>query len=123
MFQTGSISSLSSGSPSRFILALLVALLFAACASPTSEEVNEEFDEFLSTRTACSTVDDCVMIYPGCPLGCATAVNKAFKSEAEDKAEELKSDYESGGMTCQYGCVAADLACTAGRCATVPAQF
>jgi len=97
----------------RFALALLLAC--AACA-PSEEEIREEFDEFLSTRVSCSSVDDCTIVHPGCPLGCHVGVNKAYEAEVKAKAEELIDDYESGGQACDYECLAAEPACNAGRC-------
>jgi hypothetical protein len=95
------------------------ALVVAGCA-PSADDVKEEFDEFLSTRNRCTSVDDCVLVSPGCPIGCQVGVNKAYAAEVKAKAEELVEDYESGGQSCAYDCIAAEPACEGGRCQAVP---
>jgi hypothetical protein len=99
---------------------LIVCALAASACAPSEEEIQEEFDEFLSTRNSCSDVSDCALVYPGCPLGCAVGVNKAHAADVKAKAEELIEDYESGGQACAYECLQTEPACTACRCDAVP---
>ncbi len=117
MFQTGSINFSSVLGSVAFGLVLPVALLLAACASPpTEDEFRAEYLEFVSSRNSCSTVDDCALVEPGCPLDCATGVNKAYVAEVEAKADELISEYRSGGIICEAMCLSPSLSCKAGRC-------
>jgi hypothetical protein len=103
------------------LLGCWASLLLLACA-PSEEEVRADFDEFLTTRTACASADECVLVYPGCPLGCAVAVHRDFETETRSRAAELIDDYESGGRACAYDCLAMQAACSSGRCEAVPLE-
>jgi hypothetical protein len=105
----------------RLVAVGAVLSALGGCA-PSEEEVMAEFDEFLATRVACDAVDDCVLVFPGCPLGCAVGVNRGAAGEVEQKAEELIADYESGGRSCDYECLQLEPACEAGRCEAVPVE-
>jgi hypothetical protein len=96
----------------------IAALLALACA-PSEDEIEQEFADYVASRKACAVDDDCVLASTECPLGCGTAVAREYQSEVEQKARELVDDYESGGQSCQYGCVALVAACQAGRCEAV----
>ena len=88
----------------RFALAMLLACALIPGCAPSEEDIQEEFDEFVSTRNSCSSVDDCTIVHPGCPLGCHVGVNKAHEAAVKAKADELIDDYESGGQACAYDC-------------------
>jgi len=84
---------------------VLLVTLLSSCA-PSEDEIQKEFDSFVSAHNACEQDEDCVLIMPGCPLGCWTAVNVDAAGEATRLARELIEDYESAGRACAYGCVA-----------------
>jgi hypothetical protein len=67
------------------LLALGAAVL-AACA-PSEEEIQREFDDVVAGANACETADECVLVYPDCPLGCFVAVNAANADEVDAKAD------------------------------------
>jgi hypothetical protein len=85
--------------------------------APPYDEVRAEFAAFLSTHDSCAASDECVLISPGCPLGCFQAVNAEHMSLVETKARELIAAFESDGLSCVYKCVAPKGAvCSNGRC-------
>ena len=102
-------------------LSLLLLLALAACV-PSEAELQEEWDQFVDQNKSCETVDDCVMVYPGCPLGCGTAVSAEAETEARELGESLISRYERGGQECMYDCMGLELACEAGSCEAVAAD-
>jgi hypothetical protein len=98
----------------RFRWVLCVGLL-SACA-PSEEEIKAEFADFVDSRKACATNEDCVVAWTGCPLGCGTAVNRRHQEAVEQKARELVEDYESGGASCVYDCTVVAAVCLEDRC-------
>lgn len=88
-----------------------------ACA-PSEKEVQVEFDAEVARSNACQVAEDCVVVSPGCPLGCWVVVNAQHRGRVERKAQELISDYESAGAACDYGCTEAPApACVNAKCA------
>lgn len=102
-------------------IAILALLSLSACV-PSESELQEEWDQFVSQNKSCETVDDCAMIYPGCPLGCGTAVSADAETEARELGESLISRYERGGQECMYDCLSLELACESGTCEAVAAD-
>lgn len=99
------------------ILSLSLSLLVVGCGR-SEEDVQAEWDEIVAASSACQSAAECVLVSPGCPLGCFVAVNSSKKAEVEAKAAELIDDYESGGTACAYGCIApGPLECVSGKCA------
>lgn len=100
-------------------LGLLGALgLLAAACGRSEEDIQSEWDDTVAGANTCQTAADCALVSPGCPLGCFVAVNSAKKAEVAAKAQELISEYESGGRACDYSCVAPGaIECAEGRCA------
>ncbi len=97
---------------------LMIAGFVAALGCGASEEkVGEEWEEFVSEHNACEDADECVAIYPSCPLGCHTAVAAEHEEAAMEKAAQLVSRYERGGRACAYDCIETPpLVCESGRC-------
>lgn len=90
--------------------------VLVGCAS--EEAIQEDWDAFVAEHQSCEVAEDCVVIYPGCPLGCFVAVSADAEQEAIDEAEKLISRYERGGRVCMYDCLAAgEPTCDAGVCA------
>jgi hypothetical protein len=101
----------------RAVCAAALALLLLGGCAPSAEEIQEEFDAEVARSRACEQVSDCVVISPGCPLGCWVVVSAAAQDRVSRKARELIEDYESGGAACDYGCTEAPaVACLAGAC-------
>ena len=101
----------------RHLLGVVLLAAVASCGAPSEEEVQREFNEFVSSRRSCDTAADCVAVSPGCPLGCWVAVSRSAQGAVERKARDLIDDYESGGRSCAYGCIEAGaLLCEEGRC-------
>ncbi len=105
----------------REFWSIATALVLAcACSAPSEEEIKKEFAEYVATRKACATDDDCVLAWTDCPLGCGTAVSLEHQSDVERKARELIEDYESGGQSCVYDCMALTAVCADGSCTEMP---
>lgn len=101
-------------SPRRTWRVLIV--LLAACA-PSEEEIEADFDAFVSSRNRCQATSECVLVNLECPLGCFVAVRSEHARAVGEKAQALIEAYESGGRACAYGCVQApSLECRMGRC-------
>lgn len=101
----------------------LETFAFAACvvlgvACGASEEaVQREFDAVVAASNFCERDSDCAVVFPGCPLGCQTAINAKHKQKVERRARELIDDYETGGRSCEYDCASpGPVACIAERC-------
>jgi len=94
----------------------IIALILSACA-PSAEEIRSDFQEKLAECVSCEKAEECVIIYPGCPLGCHVAVNIEFSEELNEYAKSLIADYERGGASCNYGCLAPGaVVCTENTC-------
>lgn len=99
-------------------LGLLALLSLSACV-PSEADIQEEWDQFVDQNNSCETVADCVMVSPGCPLGCGTAVSADAETAARELGETLISRYERGGQECMYDCMALELACESQTCQAV----
>ncbi len=97
----------------------VVGALVLGCGAPSAEEIKKEFADYVASRRACMTNDDCVLAATDCPLGCGTAVAREDQADVERKARELVDDYESGGEQCYYDCIALSAVCDAGSCTEV----
>lgn len=102
-------------------LSLLALLSLAACA-PSEAQIEAQWDEFLSENQSCETVDDCVIVYPGCPLGCGSAVSVGAEEEARELADSLVNRYSRLHGECMYDCMGVEAECNAGACEAVPAD-
>ena len=98
-----------------------ILLVLMGCGE---EAVQRAWDEYVSDNNACEVDEDCGVVYPGCPLGCATAVRADVLDDARDRAEELIRRYERFGRSCIYDCLG-DLGatCDGGVCEVVPAAY
>ncbi len=91
----------------------------SACGR-SADDVSEEFEAAVAEANDCVSSSDCVLIFPGCPLGCFTAVNRAREAEVRAKADELIADYERGGAACAYSCIQPGaLVCEGSNCAVL----
>ncbi len=101
-------------------LSVLIFLLLPLAGCLSADQANERFDEWLADHDSCDVPEDCALIYPGCPLGCAVAVRAESEGDATDKAESLIRRYESGGRSCDYDCMADEgVDCVEGVCAVL----
>jgi hypothetical protein len=101
------------------LLTGFVGLFIASCTPRTEEEIKEEFDQAVEDANDCETNDDCVLVRPGCPLGCGSAVNVEHEDEIRNLARQLIAEYELGGQSCDYGCMELMAVCTEGACEAV----
>lgn len=83
---------------------LFFLLPLAGCLS--SDAAGDRWDDWVDEHNSCEAPEDCVVVYPGCPLGCGSAVNADYEDEANDKADDLVSRYEMPGRSCDYDCMA-----------------
>lgn len=90
----------------------------APASAPSAEEIQSIFEQEVALASTCSADSECVVINPGCPLGCGTAINVNEKENIEAYASELIIQYESGGENCAYGCVAQYAVCNMNKCET-----
>lgn len=98
----------------------LLALL-AACGGHRSEaDIRADFASYLGGRRACDGDAACVLVSPGCPLGCSVAVNRAHADEVEAYGRALVREYERRGQRCDYDCAPTAARCEGGSCTVVP---
>lgn len=103
---------------SRIITLSLVAVASLASCKPSAAEIQQEFAEVVAESNACTDVDDCVAVSPGCPLGCLVAVNREQEAAVKAEAAELIESYSSPNVSCNNFCgQPGTLVCKAGRCA------
>lgn len=105
----------------RMLAIMFAVSALAACAS--EEKLQEEWDGFVADHATCEAPEDCVLVYPGCPLGCADAIQSEATQEATELAAKLVSRYERGGRACAYDCLAFTADCQAGTCVAVEVDF
>jgi hypothetical protein len=102
--------------------------LLAACSggtptttgstTPTEDEILADFSAWLADHADCTVAEDCVVISPGCPLGCYAAVAEEHAAEARALADEL---IEACGCICDYSCTPGGPAdCVDGQCVLLP---
>lgn len=100
-----------------FRLAMAVGAVALSACTPTEEQVNADFDDALASTPDCTTDEECVVIYPGCPLACFTAVHRDEEQAMKDVAADLIEAYEAGGQACAYDCLQPeDPICEESRC-------
>ncbi len=94
----------------RVLALALVAGLGLTFGCLTEEGVEASIEE----AGYCTESSDCVVIYPGCPLGCFAAVNAA---EVEDIEAKIERYHRQSSNNCIYDCAPhADPFCENGQC-------
>jgi hypothetical protein len=88
----------------------------AAAPESTKPDIVQEFNAFVAERNACNEVSECVLLSPGCPLGCGVGVRKEHADEVTAKAKALIAEAEKDHGACTYKCMALHVECSAGRC-------
>lgn len=103
-----------------------VAFLFAlalSCASGCSmEQVDARWEDWVQRHNECELPQDCVLVYPGCPLGCYSAVNAEHEEDAYRVADELVRQWSMGTRGCAYDCISAEVDCVDLRCEVIPTE-
>ncbi len=98
----------------------ILCTVMGGCAI-SSERAEERWDESVDANNSCETADDCVVVYPGCPLGCFTAVSADAEQQATAEAQSIVDAYERGGRSCEYDCLGSlPPTCDAGVCNAAP---
>jgi len=96
------------------MLGACFALAAAGCGND-EEGIDAEYEQEVARSNACTTVRDCVVIEPGCPLGCWSAVSKDDAARVKRVARELIDEYS--GNPCVYDCnIPEPLQCVAKKC-------
>ena len=93
-----------------FLMALCSIGLVISCSDSDSyghrseEGIVDEFSTAVEKANTCSADEECVVVIPGCPLGCGSVVNKDEKEQIEQLAERLTIEYEARGygVTARY---------------------
>jgi len=85
----------------------------------TQSSINVEFENFVKERNACASDAECVLVSPGCPLGCGTGVRPEHAEEVSAKAAALIARAQEGGPSCTYKCAALQPRCQEGHCTAV----
>lgn len=99
--------------------ALACTALLAGCIS--ADTADERWQAWLDEHDSCEVAEDCVVIYPGCPLGCTAAVAAEHEQDAVDEAARLIKSYERAGRACDYDCALSGPAeCESGSCVVGP---
>ena len=99
----------------RFYLFIFIFILGCGVSD---ESFEQDWRTFVAENNSCENADQCVAVFPGCPMGCWTAVSKSAEQAAKSEAAELVSSYENGGESCLYDCdVAPALVCESEKCA------
>lgn len=102
---------------------LLALCVFMTGCAISDERAEERWDDWVDANNSCETADDCVVVYPGCPLGCFTAVSADSEQASRDEAERIVSAYERGGRSCDYDCIGAQPpTCDDGVCSVLPEE-
>jgi hypothetical protein len=86
------------------LVAVSLSLALVACGRST-EEITKEWNDLVAEAAKCEADAECVLVTPGCPLGCSAIVNQSQKTHIEAKAEELRMEASAPGMSCQYSCI------------------
>ncbi len=98
---------------------LSVFFLFSCVDSEegiSREEANAQFKQAISQANSCTTDEDCVVVYPGCPLGCSVSVNPDRQQAIKSLAKELVQSFEQREGRCDYFCEAQYPVCVIDRC-------
>lgn len=101
---------------------LVVAFgIVAATGCVTEAQIQADFDAHVAENSECTVDAECVVIWPGCPLGCFAAVHVDAADECISYANGRIDAWEAGGQSCVYDCIGAgEPYCDEGRCAVDP---
>ncbi len=92
----------------------LATILFATIGLALGCLSEEDVEAAIEDAGYCTESSECVVIYPGCPLGCYAAVNTAEVGAIEKKIEKF---HKQQGSECLYDCAThADPFCENGQC-------
>ena len=98
---------------------LAVLLLASACSI---EQIDREWDGWVDDHSQCEVTEDCVLVYPGCPLGCSSGVNAEYEDEANRLAEDLINRWSMGTRDCAYDCISSEVECVDDRCEVIQSE-
>lgn len=96
-------------------LSLSVAAAFAGCSAsaPDSSEIKTKFEEVLAPAKGCDVLlerdlqeslldSQCVLVYPGCPLGQFESVHREQAITVNERARALLREYARKDQSCSY---------------------
>jgi hypothetical protein len=105
---------------SRVLLPPVTVALSAAAVvacDPPYEAVEETFVAAVEEASGCGVDAECVVVYPGCPLGCYVAVHRDDEASIKSLADALVGEFRRRGGNCSYDCVGHEPPrCIKGRC-------
>ena len=101
-------------------LLLAAAVLFGSACS--MEQIDREWDSWVGEHDQCEVIEDCVLVYPGCPLGCYAAINGEHEAEANRLADDLINRWSMGTRACAYDCISAEAECVDDRCEVIQTE-
>jgi hypothetical protein len=92
----------------------LAAVLGLALGCVSERRIEDEFED----ANYCDSADECVAIYPGCPLGCQRLVNAAEQARVQKLVDRYHRQHRD---TCVYDCIGfGPPRCEAGTCVADP---
>ena len=95
---------------------IVAALLGLGLACVSEARVEEHLEE----ANYCESAEECVAVYPGCPLGCSAWVNEAEVEEAEALIERYHGQHPE---RCAYDCIGeGPPRCESGQCVADPLE-
>jgi hypothetical protein len=87
-----------------YICAVVVSLMvsYGANANEIDQEAaKKEIFELMETFSSCENDSQCELVYPGCPFGCATGINRDGVSAVQQEIERYAEEF---GPLCVYKC-------------------
>lgn len=93
-----------------------LAILLMSCVSQRA--LQEEWEAFAAEHRDCEVDEDCLLVYPGCPIACVDVIALSAAEEANQLAIELHTRADKGGRDFRCECAASGEAiCDEGTCA------
>jgi hypothetical protein len=93
----------------------LAGFLAAATVGCVTER---SFERAVEDANYCETAEECVELYPGCPLGCVVLVNEAEEADIQKMIDRYDRQHRD---TCIYDCAGLGaIRCENERCVAEP---
>lgn len=102
-------------------LCTILAVFLIGCGSDSGSgdiDIQNNFTQEVDRSNSCATDNDCVLVYPGCPLGCGVAVNVGAEEKVRNLAAEIIDSHNKNNPACAYSCMALYTVCYIDTCQT-----
>lgn len=106
----------------KLIRATLVFAALLLVCSCSMEQIDRQWDTWVDEHNMCEVVQDCVLVYPGCPLGCYAGVSVEHEDEANRLADDLINRWSMGTRDCAYDCISAEVECVDQVCEVIQTE-